>query len=85
MIKIPFCLPLIDKDVNREVLSCLNETVWLTTDPKVTLLESEIAELGQTSSMICVNSWTSGMLLLVRWLDLDENDEIIVPAYTYAA
>jgi len=83
--KIPFCLPLIDKDVNKEVLSCLNETVWLTTDPKVTLFESEIAELCQTSSMICVNSWTSGMLLLVRWLDLDENDEIIVPAYTYAA
>ena len=31
--KIPFCLPLIDKDVNHEVLSCLNETEWLTTGP----------------------------------------------------
>ena len=83
--KIPFCLPLIDKDVNQEVLSCLNETGWLTTGPKVKLLEDEITELCQTSSTICVNSWTSGMLLLIRWLDLGEDDEIIVPTYTYAA
>ena len=83
--KIPFCLPLIDKDVNHEVLSCLNETGWLTTGPKVKLFEDEITELCQTSSTICVNSWTSGMLLLIRWLGLDEEDEIIVPTYTYAA
>ena len=83
--KIPFCLPLIDRDVNQEVLSCLNETGWLTTGPKVKLFEDQITELCQTSSTICVNSWTSGMLLLVRWLDLDEDDEIIVPTYTYAA
>ena len=83
--KIPFCLPLIDNDVNQEVLSCLNETGWLTTGPKVKMLEDKISELCQTSSTICVNSWTSGMLLLIRWLDLDEDDEIIVPTYTYAA
>ena len=83
--KIPFCLPLIDKDVNQEVLSCLNETGWITTGPKVKLFEDEITKLCQTSSTICVNSWTSGMLLLIRWLDLDEDDEIIVPTYTYAA
>ena len=70
--KIPFCLPLIDKEVNQEVLSYLNETGWLTTGPKVKLLEDEITELCQTSSTICVNSWTSGMLLLIRWLDLDD-------------
>ena len=83
--KIPFCLPLINKDVEKEVLSCLNETGWLTSGPKVKLLEDEITKLCQTSSTICVNSWTSGMLLLIKWLGLDENDEIIVPTYTYAA
>lgn len=83
--KIPFCLPLIDKDVNEEVLSCLNKSGWLTTGPKVKLFEDEITKLCQTNSTICVNSWTSGMLLLIRWLDLDEDDEIIVPVYTYAA
>ena len=83
--KIPFCLPLIDENVETEVLSCLNETGWLTTGPKVSLLENEIKKLCQTSSTICVNSWTSGMLLLIKWLGLEKDDEIIVPAYTYAA
>ena len=83
--KVPFCLPLINNDVKKEVLSCLNETGWLTTGPKVKLLEDEITELCKTNSTICVNSWTSGMLLLINWLELDENDEVIVPAYTYAA
>jgi len=83
--KIPFCLPLINKDVETEVLSCLNQTGWLTTGPKVKELEDEITALCKTSSTICVNSWTSGMLLLIRWLDLDDDDEIIVPSYTYAA
>ena len=83
--KIPFCLPLIDNDVNHEVLSCLNETGWLTTGPKVKMFEDEITKLCQTNSTICVNSWTSGMLLLIKWLNLEEEDEVIVPAYTYAA
>lgn len=83
--KVPFCLPLINKDVHKEVSSCLNETGWLTTGPKVKLFEDEITHLCQTSSTICVNSWTSGMMLLIRWLDLDKDDEIIVPTYTYSA
>jgi dTDP-4-amino-4,6-dideoxygalactose transaminase len=83
--KIPFCLPLIDENVETEVLSCLNETGWLTTGPKVRLFEDEITKLCKTSSTICVNSWTSGMLLLIKWLGLKKDDEIIVPVYTYAA
>ena len=83
--KIPFCLPLIDKDVELQVLSCLNETGWITTGPKVKELEDEITELCHTNSTICINSWTSGMLLLIRWLELGKDDEVIVPVYTYAA
>lgn len=83
--KIPFCLPLIDNDVNQEVYSCLNETGWLTTGPKVKLLENEISTLCSTDFTICVNSWTSGMMLLIKWLELDPDDEVIIPAYTYAA
>ena len=82
---IPFCLPYIDKDVENEVFSCLNETGWLTTGPKVKEFENQITELCQTNFTICVNSWTSGLLLLIKWLNLDCNDEIIVPTYTYSA
>ncbi len=83
--KIPFCLPLINKDVENEVLSCLNESGWLTSGPKVNEFENEITSLCETNFTICVNSWTSGMLLLIKWLKLDLDDEIIVPTYTYAA
>lgn len=83
--KIPFCLPLIDEDVNQEVNSCLNNSGWLTTGPKVKLLENEISALCGTDFTICVNSWTSGMMLLIKWLELDSDDEIIIPSYTYAA
>ena len=61
--KIPFCLPLIDDDVKNKVLYCLKDSGWLTTGPLVKAFEEEITELCQTSSTICVNSWTSGMLL----------------------
>ena len=57
--KIPFCLPLIDDDVNNEVLSCLNEAGWITSGPKVRLFEDELTRLCQTNSTICINSWTS--------------------------
>ena len=66
--KTPFCFSLINKDVESEVLPFLNETGWLTTRPKVKELEDEITKLCQTNFTICVNSWTSGMLLLIRWL-----------------
>ena len=67
------------------MVSCLNETGWLTTGPKLKLFEDEITKQCQTNSSKCVNSWTSGMLLLIRWLYLEEDDEIIVPIYTFAA
>lgn len=85
LINVPFCLPFINEDIEKEVYSCLNETGWLTTGPKVREFENEIAKLCNTKSVICVNSWTSGMLLLLKWLKLDMTDEVIVPVYTYAA
>lgn len=85
MKKISFSLPLIDKEVIQEVNSCLTETGWITTGPKVRELEESITNLCETNATICVNSWTSAMLLLIKWLSLDEKDEIIVPVYTYAA
>ena len=83
--KIPFCLPLIDNDVISEVNDIFTNTGWLTSGPKVRLFEDELTRLCQTNSTICINSWTSGMMLLIKWLELDADDEIIIPTYTYAA
>ncbi len=81
---IPFCLPLIDKDVIAEVNDCLTNTGWLTTGPKTRLLEAEIGKLTGTP-VLCVNSWTSGAMLMLRWFGVGPGDEVVVPAYTYSA
>lgn len=81
---IPFCLPLIDDDVIAEVNDCLTNTGWLTTGPKVRELETEIGKLTSTP-VLCVNSWTSGAMLMLRWLGIGPGDEVIIPAYTYSA
>lgn len=48
-------------------------------------LEEEICKLSGASRALGVNSWTSGAILVLRWLGLQPGDEVIVPAYTYSA
>lgn len=81
---IPFSLPLIDADVIAEVNDALTNTGWLTSGPKVRELEAEIGRITGTP-VLCVNSWTSGAMLALRWFGVGPGDEVIVPAYTYAA
>lgn len=80
----PFSLPLIDEDVVAEVHDALTVTGWLTTGPKVRALEVEIGAITGTP-VLCVNSWTSGAMLMLRWFGVGPGDEVIVPAYTYSA
>ena len=47
---IPFSLPLIDDDVIAEVNDALTNTGWLTTGPKVRLLEAEMCSDEERSS-----------------------------------
>ena len=81
---IPFSLPLIDDDVVAEVNDALLNTGWLTTGPKVRQLEVEIGTLTGTP-VLCVNSWSSGAMLMLRWFGVGPGDEVIIPAYTYSA
>ncbi|MDR0971867.1 MAG: DegT/DnrJ/EryC1/StrS family aminotransferase [Bacteroidales bacterium] len=82
--KIPFSPPYIDDDVIREVNDSLLSG-WITTGPKVALLEEELKEFTKSKGVVCVNSWTSGAILMLKWLHLEKGDEVIVPAYTYCA
>ena len=81
---IPFSLPLIDDDVIAEVNDCLTRTGWLTSGPKVRELEEQIGRITGTP-VLCVNSWTSGAMLMLRWFGVGPGDEVIIPAYTYSA
>lgn len=83
--KIPFSLPLIDADVIAEMHDTLTNTRWLTSGPKVKALEFEIQKFIGNDNALCVNSWTSGAMLILRWFGVGPGDEVIVPAYTYSA
>jgi len=82
---IPFSLPVIDADVVAEMNDTLTNTGWLTSGPKVVALENEFKKLTTAQSVICVNSWVSGAMLMMRWFGVGHGDEVIVPAYTYCA
>lgn len=82
--KIPFSPPYIDNDVISEVVNSL-QTGWITTGPKVKALENEIKSFVGAERVLCVNSWTAGATMMLRWLGVQENDEVIIPAYTYCA
>ncbi|MDN5210971.1 DegT/DnrJ/EryC1/StrS family aminotransferase [Fulvivirgaceae bacterium BMA12] len=81
---IPFSPPYVDQDVIDEVVDSL-KSGWITTGPKVKTLEQKIGEFVGVPNVLCVNSWTSGMMLMLRWFGVGEGDEVIVPAYTYSA
>ena len=82
--KIPFSPPYIDDDVINEVTDSLRSG-WITTGPKVKALEEEVCKLSGARRALGVNSWTSGAILVLRWLGLQPGDGVIVPAYTYSA
>jgi dTDP-4-amino-4,6-dideoxygalactose transaminase len=82
--KIPFSPPYINAGVRRHVAEAL-DSGWITTGPKVLALEQAFNQHTGLAHSIAVNSWTSGAILVLRWLGLQPGDEVIVPAYTYSA
>lgn len=82
---IPFSLPLIDNDVVSEVNDALLNTGWLTSGPKVVELEKEFNKLTGCQFTVCVNSWSSGAMLMLKWFGIGPGDEVIIPSYTYSA
>ena len=81
---IPFSPPYIDDSVISEVTDSL-KSGWITTGPKTKALEAEIQQLTGCGAVLCVNSWTTGAIMMLRWLGVRADDEVIIPAYTYCA
>ncbi|GAA5398632.1 DegT/DnrJ/EryC1/StrS aminotransferase family protein [Streptococcus uberis] len=83
-INIPFSPP----DITEAEISAVTEALrsgWITTGPKTKLLEKNIAEYLGTKKVVCLNSATAGLELVLRILGIGEGDEVIVPAMTYTA
>lgn len=81
---IPFSPP----DITEAEISAVTEALrsgWITTGPKTKLLEKNIAEYLGTKKVVCLNSATAGLELVLRILGIGEGDEVIVPAMTYTS
>jgi len=82
--KIPFSPPRIDQKIIDEVVDTL-KSGWITTGPKTKLFEKKITEYCGCKATLCLNSATAGLEIILRWFGVKEGDEVILPAYTYAA
>ena len=80
----PFSPPRIDEKTVKEVTEALLSG-WITTGPKTQLFEKKLAKYIGVNQVVCLNSATAGLNLILSWLEIKEGDEIIVPAYTYCA
>ena len=81
---IPFSPPRIDVKIIAEVTATL-QSRWITTGPRVKEFEKRIAQYVGIEKVVCVNSASAGLELMLRWFGVQEGDEVIVPAYTYCA
>ena len=81
---IPFSPPHIDDAIVNEVAAALRSG-WITTGPRTKLFEQRIAEFCGIQRVVCVNSASAGLELVLRWFGIGPDDEVIVPAYTYTA
>jgi len=68
------------KEVREAILSG-----WITTGPRTKKLEAQISEFVHTDKTVCLNSATAALEMVLHLLDIQPDDEVIVPAYTYTA
>ncbi|MBO7648536.1 MAG: DegT/DnrJ/EryC1/StrS family aminotransferase [Bacteroidales bacterium] len=81
---IPFSPPHIDDKIVEEVVAALRSG-WITTGPRTKAFEKQIAAFCGVQNVLCVNSASSGLELMLHWFGIGPGDEVIVPAYTYTA
>jgi len=82
--KISFSPPDIGEQEIIEVSEALRSG-WITTGPRTKKLENLLAGFVNTKKVVCTNSATSAMEMVLRILNVGPGDEVIVPAYTYTS
>lgn len=81
---IPFSPPRVDQ-LTIDAVSEVLQSGWITTGPKKAEFERQIASYCNVEHVICLNSWTNAAELALRSFGIGPGDEVILPAYTYAA
>ena len=83
-LKIPFSPPDMSEEEAKEVREAILSG-WITTGPRTKKLEAQISEYVGTDKTVCLSSATAALEMVLHLLDLQPEDEVIVPAYTYTA
>ncbi len=81
---LPFALPDIGEEEITEVIDTLRSN-WITTGPKTKKFEQQFADYIGVKHAIAVNSCTAGLHLSLEVFDLQPDDEVIVPSFTFCA
>lgn len=81
---IPVAAPWFTKDELREVWDSM-QSGWVTLGPKTHQFEEAITKYTKAKFAIGTNSCAAALHLAVDSLGLKEGNEVIVPAYTFAA
>ena len=81
---IPFSPPDMTEAEVKEVRDAILSG-WITTGPRTKKLEAQISEYVHTDKAVCLNSATAALEMVLHLLDIQPEDEVIVPAYTYTA
>jgi dTDP-4-amino-4,6-dideoxygalactose transaminase len=81
---IPFAPPRIDQAIIDEVVATLRSG-WITTGPRTKEFEKRLTDYSGSKATLCLNSATAGLEIMLRWFGVKAGDEVILPAYTYAA
>ncbi len=79
-----FGSPEIREEEIEEVLATLR-SAWIGTGPRVARFESEFGDYVGAEHAVALNSCTAGLHLAMMGLRLGPEDEVIVPAMTFAA
>lgn len=82
--KIPFSPP----DITNAEIDLVVEALqsgWITSGPKVAQFEEDIRKYCGVNKAVAVNSATAGMELVLKAMDLKDDDEAITTPYTYTA
>ena len=82
--KIPFSPPDMSEEEAKEVREAILSG-WITTGPRTKKLEAQISEYVGAVRTVCLSSATAAMEMVLHLLNVQPDDEVIVPAYTYTA
>jgi len=81
---IPWALPHIGDEELDEVVDCV-ESTWVTMGPRVEEFEVKLADYVGVDHAIAVNSGTAALDVALKALEINADDEVVVPTMTYIA